>query len=36
MTRTLAYFQNFMDPVALEILADAPGITSSASSQAQV
>ena len=27
MTRTLAYFQNFMDPVALEILADAPGIT---------
>ena len=27
MTRTLAYFQNFMDPVALEILANAPGIT---------
>ena len=27
MTKTLAYFQNFMDPVALDVLAKAPGIT---------
>lgn len=27
MTRTLAYFQNFMDPVALDVLRDAPGVT---------
>ena len=26
MTRTLAYFQNFMDPVALDILADTAEI----------
>lgn len=26
MTRTLAYFQNFMDPVALDILGKEPGI----------
>jgi len=26
VTKTLAYFQNFMDPVALEVLAQAPGI----------
>lgn len=27
MTKTLAYFQNFMDPVALDVLAGAPDIT---------